>query len=202
MCCFDKYLMIILHLLMIINRGWSWVFGHLVLTIQMLCRNCKDSFVFWKWELKWPYVLITLCHAPHLPSPSTVFFQAALNDSHSMLIVHWAGEESSVIIALAKSSRYARPNTLSKVYLSNDYGETFTDITERIRGPGYPLANIDKYYNSDTVNSHVSRVASPCLVLVLVVYLAVTGTATFTVILQFKSNFFLKLHLQPLQSFH
>ena len=85
-------------------------------------------------------------------------FQAPLNDSHSMLIVHWAGEESSVIIALAKSSSHATEHS-SKVYLSNDYGQTFTDITDRIRGSMHPAATIDKYYNSDVVNSHVSWLA-------------------------------------------
>ena len=83
-------------------------------------------------------------------------FQAPLNDSHSMLIVHWAGEASSVIIALAKSGSHATVHS-SKVYLSRDYGETFVDITEMVSGGSqYPTATIDKYYNSDQVNSHVS----------------------------------------------
>ena len=80
-----------------------------------------------------------------------------------MLIVHWAGEASDVIIALAKFSdrvmaQHFHPTSslpFSKVYISRDYGQSFADISSHIRG-NYTDAVIDKYYNSDILNSHVS----------------------------------------------
>lgn len=77
---------------------------------------------------------------------------APLNDSHSMLIVHWAGESSSVIIALAKPGRHAQSGR-SKVFVSRDYGKTFQDITATVT-LNHSAANIDRYYNSDQRNSH------------------------------------------------
>ncbi|XP_076438284.1 sortilin-related receptor-like [Babylonia areolata] len=77
---------------------------------------------------------------------------APLNDSHSMLIVHWAGESSSVIIALAKPGKHAQSGT-SNVYISRDYGKNFTDITQNVTG-SHTTASIDRFYNSDQRNSH------------------------------------------------
>lgn len=31
-------------------------------------------------------------------------FQVSLNDSHNQMVVHWAGEKSNVIVALARDS--------------------------------------------------------------------------------------------------
>ncbi|KAK7105788.1 sortilin-related receptor-like isoform X2 [Littorina saxatilis] len=75
-----------------------------------------------------------------------------LNDSHSMLVVHWAGASSSVIMALAKSGGHSSSQS-SKVYLSEDYGKTFHNITRNVFGSNQ-LGVIDKYYNSDILNSH------------------------------------------------
>lgn len=33
-----------------------------------------------------------------------VYLQANLNDSHNQMVVHWAGEKSNVIVALARDS--------------------------------------------------------------------------------------------------
>jgi hypothetical protein len=82
--------------------------------------------------------------------------QAQLNDSHPVLIVHWAGESSDVIIALAKYSPYMTSSARnSRLYISENYGANFTDITDRARGIN-TNAVIDKYYNSDLQNNHVS----------------------------------------------
>lgn len=37
-------------------------------------------------------------------SSSCVLLQANLNDSHNQMVVHWAGEKSNVIVALARDS--------------------------------------------------------------------------------------------------
>ncbi|XP_025100208.1 sortilin-related receptor-like isoform X2 [Pomacea canaliculata] len=74
---------------------------------------------------------------------------APLNDTHTMLIVHWAGDNSNVIIALAKSAGiHGSPN--SSVFVSRDYGASFTSITDQFAG----ASSIDKYFNSDLLNSH------------------------------------------------
>lgn len=81
----------------------------------------------------------------------TLLWQAPLNDTHTMLIVHWAGDNSNVIIALAKSAGiHGSPN--SSVFVSRDYGASFTSITDQFAG----ASSIDKYFNSDLLNSHVS----------------------------------------------
>lgn len=39
-------------------------------------------------------------------------FQVSLNDSHNQMVVHWAGEKSNVIVALARDSlALARPKS-------------------------------------------------------------------------------------------
>nr|KAG5689322.1 hypothetical protein BaRGS_018865 [Batillaria attramentaria] len=79
---------------------------------------------------------------------------AHLNDSHTTLIVHWAGEGSDVIIALAKGSVNGDAEQSSKVYVSWNYGENFTDITPRFVMSSLHTVKIDKYYNSELRNSH------------------------------------------------
>ncbi|KAK7473426.1 hypothetical protein BaRGS_00035353 [Batillaria attramentaria] len=80
--------------------------------------------------------------------------EAHLNDSHTTLIVHWAGEGSDVIIALAKGSVNGDAEQSSKVYVSWNYGENFTDITPRFVMSSLHTVKIDKYYNSELRNSH------------------------------------------------
>lgn len=38
------------------------------------------------------------------PNSYIDFFQVSLNDSHNQMVVHWAGEKSNVIVALARDS--------------------------------------------------------------------------------------------------
>ena len=45
--------------------------------------------------------------------------QANLNDSHNQMVVHWAGEKSNVIVALARDSAGAtgpKTSSVSKTY--------------------------------------------------------------------------------------
>ncbi|KAF3847223.1 hypothetical protein F7725_020251, partial [Dissostichus mawsoni] len=55
-----------------------------------------------------------------------VYGQANLNDSHNQMVVHWAGEKSNVIVALARDSAGATGPKTSSVYVSYDYGTSFT----------------------------------------------------------------------------
>lgn len=86
--------------------------------------------------------------------------QVSLNDSHNQMVVHWAGEKSNVIVALARDSlsllgpknsdvsnatrccprvpalllyqarRHCGASPL-QVYVSYDYGKSFKKISER-----------------------------------------------------------------------
>lgn len=103
------------------------------------------------WELKWIFEV----------EVRFLFLQRnALNDSHAQLMVHWLGEGSDVMICLARdpplgpnddpnttitapsTSKYSCssscPTLWSKifmfaVFISYDYGDTFTDKTENFR---------------------------------------------------------------------
>ncbi|MEQ2182932.1 Sortilin- receptor, partial [Goodea atripinnis] len=56
---------------------------------------------------------------------------ANLNDSHNQMVVHWAGEKSNVIVALARDSAAATGPKSSSVYVSYDYGRTFTLVSAK-----------------------------------------------------------------------
>ena len=82
-------------------------------------------------------------------------FQTQLNDSHTQMIVHWAGQGSDVIIALARDSR-KETSKGSNLFISRDYGKTFKNVTGDLSIPSGERVVIDHYYNSKTLNSHVS----------------------------------------------
>ena len=52
--------------------------------------------------------------------------QFALNDTHFMLTVHWAGEGSEVVVCLARNPAQ-NADTSSSVFVSFDYGRTFAN---------------------------------------------------------------------------
>lgn len=68
-------------------------------------------------------------------------------------MVHWVGENSNVIICLA---REGYPS--SAVYLSYDYGETYINKTEefKIDATTNLYASIDKFYIHPTFNTYVN----------------------------------------------
>ncbi|XP_076833567.1 LOW QUALITY PROTEIN: sortilin-related receptor [Brachyhypopomus gauderio] len=67
------------------------------------------------------------------PAVPKVYGRANLNDSHNQMVVHWAGEKSDVIVALARDSIGASDPKSSSVYVSYDYGTTFTHISEKFK---------------------------------------------------------------------
>ncbi|XP_036268500.1 sortilin-related receptor isoform X1 [Pipistrellus kuhlii] len=88
------------------------------------------------------------------PEPIQVYGQVSLNDSHNQMVVHWAGEKSNVIVALARDSlALARPRS-SDVYVSYDYGKSFQKISERLNfGAGNSSeAVIAQFYHSPADN--------------------------------------------------
>uniref|UniRef100_A0A665VUR0 Sortilin-related receptor n=1 Tax=Echeneis naucrates TaxID=173247 RepID=A0A665VUR0_ECHNA len=82
---------------------------------------------------------------------------ANLNDSHNQMVVHWAGEKSNVIVALARDSAGATGPRTSSVYVSYDYGTTFTLVSEKFQllGPKFKEGSkqvISQFYHSPADN--------------------------------------------------
>ncbi|XP_078282958.1 sortilin-related receptor isoform X2 [Rhinoraja longicauda] len=59
--------------------------------------------------------------------------QVNLNDSHGQLVVHWAGEKSRVIVALARDNPFLNGHRTSSVYISYDYGKSFERIDDKFK---------------------------------------------------------------------
>ncbi|XP_062570173.1 LOW QUALITY PROTEIN: sortilin-related receptor-like [Saccostrea cucullata] len=89
--------------------------------------------------------------SPKSHSPSAVSVQ--LNDSHTQMIVHWAGAGSEVIIALSRSSHPTNSST-SNLFMSYDYGKSFQNMKHSILIPHGMTPIIHHYYNSRVYNSH------------------------------------------------
>ncbi|XP_077161267.1 sortilin-related receptor isoform X2 [Paroedura picta] len=91
---------------------------------------------------------------PPPPEPIKVYGQVSLNDSHNQMVVHWAGEKSNVIVALARDSLALLGPKLSDVYVSYDYGKTFKKISDRFNfGPGNnSQVVITQFYHSPADN--------------------------------------------------
>lgn len=74
-----------------------------------------------------------------------------LNETRQQLMVHWVGENSNVIICLA---REGYPS--SSVYISYDYGDTYLNKTEsfKIDATKNLYASIDKFYIHPAFKTH------------------------------------------------
>ncbi|CAB1348796.1 unnamed protein product [Coregonus sp. 'balchen'] len=90
------------------------------------------------------------------PPVPKVYGQANLNDSHNQMVVHWAGEKSNVIVALARDSVGATGPKASSVYVSYDYGTSFSPISERFQLSGEKEKEGSKQYLfADSTNSYL-----------------------------------------------
>jgi hypothetical protein len=72
--------------------------------------------------------------------------QFRLNDSHLHLMVHWAGRGSAIVFCLARDQDI-NENSTSRVFISKDYGRTFTDISSRFVLPAGGIATINKFFH-------------------------------------------------------
>ncbi|XP_075927382.1 sortilin-related receptor isoform X2 [Petromyzon marinus] len=83
--------------------------------------------------------------------PSVV--TAPLNDNHNQMVVHWAGEKSNVIVALARDSPLVQKEPSSAVYVSYDYGHSYKNIqTNFSRLPNGSETVIAQFYHSPVDN--------------------------------------------------
>ncbi|XP_069081125.1 sortilin-related receptor [Pleurodeles waltl] len=76
-----------------------------------------------------PQTLRSRRNAEH--EPLQVYGQVNLNDSHNQMVVHWAGEKSNVIVALARDSLALLGSKSSHVYVSYDYGKSFQRVSDK-----------------------------------------------------------------------
>ncbi|XP_050308262.1 sortilin-related receptor-like [Anthonomus grandis grandis] len=81
-----------------------------------------------------------------------------LNDTHKQLMVHWVGENSKVVICLARDPSYglfdselANP---SAVYISYDDGDTYQNKTDQFRLKNGSYSVLEKFYNHPRYNTH------------------------------------------------
>ncbi|KAM7399797.1 hypothetical protein PAMP_019041 [Pampus punctatissimus] len=84
-------------------------------------------------------------------------WKANLNDSHNQMVVHWAGEKTNVIVALARDSAGATGPKTSSVYVSYDYGTTFTLVSDKFQLSGSKVKDgskqvISQFYHSPADN--------------------------------------------------
>uniref|UniRef100_A0A8C3A547 Sortilin-related receptor n=1 Tax=Cyclopterus lumpus TaxID=8103 RepID=A0A8C3A547_CYCLU len=95
---------------------------------------------------------VCVCVPPPPPPP-----QGNLNDSHNQMVVHWAGKRSDVIVALARDSARAIGPKTSSVYVSYDYGTTFTLLSDKFQLSGVRAQDghqqvISQFYHSPADN--------------------------------------------------
>ncbi|XP_072283121.1 sortilin-related receptor [Pyxicephalus adspersus] len=86
--------------------------------------------------------------------PVRVYGQVSLNDSHNQIVVHWAGEQSNVILGLTRDSLGSGATKNSNVYISYDYGKSFKRISEKFRhgnGNG-DIATMEQFFHSPADN--------------------------------------------------
>ena len=84
-------------------------------------------------------------------------FQFEMSDTHHMMILHWAGEGSDVIMALTKDVIQSS-NSSSQLFVSNDYGRTFVKKQDKLMklADGHTPSILNTFYHSPVYNSHVS----------------------------------------------
>ena len=92
------------------------------------------------------------------------FFQFALNDSHYLAYVHWAGDHRDTIVVLTRDKN-PRANSNSHVWVSKDYARTFTNMTSSFMVSRNSYALIDMFHASPVDNTKVSGLVQVMLAL-------------------------------------
>ena len=76
-----------------------------------------------------------------------------LNNSHLHLMVHWAGRGSSIVFCLARDQEINQ-NSTSQVFISDNYGTDFADISSRFKLESGEQATINKFFHHATDNCY------------------------------------------------
>ncbi|XP_056330271.1 sortilin-related receptor isoform X2 [Danio aesculapii] len=151
------------------DRGFSLVSAHLEPAESRVVRLEREVR-----EASAAHQLRVRRNAAGAPVPN-VYRMANLNDSHNQMVVHWAGEKSNVIVALARDSVGATDPKTSSVYVSYDYGATFTPVSEKFQLPRdqedkkqvisqfyHSPADNKRYLFTDTTNSYLWNTLDFC----------------------------------------
>jgi len=80
--------------------------------------------------------------------------QSVLPAWHNQLLVYWAGKD--VIICLAKDSK---ANSTSTLFVSQDYGGKFINVTSQLIMPGKTPPALEKFFNHPKTTGLVSKAA-------------------------------------------
>ncbi|WAR05449.1 SORL-like protein [Mya arenaria] len=89
----------------------------------------------------------------HLPTKK----EYAFNDSHTQMIIHWAGDDSDVVIALTKGPEISGRRSAgenSNVFISNDYGKSFHSIRDKLKTLDGRNATISQFISNPVYKSH------------------------------------------------
>ncbi|KAH3868410.1 hypothetical protein DPMN_031557, partial [Dreissena polymorpha] len=80
----------------------------------------------------------------------------SFNDSHSQMVIHWAGDSSGVIISLTKGALVVGNPSLhtSDVFISYDYGKTFESKRDYLKLYGQSYALISQFISNPVYRSH------------------------------------------------
>ncbi|KAJ8982348.1 hypothetical protein NQ317_013098, partial [Molorchus minor] len=81
-----------------------------------------------------------------------------LNDTHKQLMVHWVGENSKVVICLARDpaaviAGFTNVNP-SAVFISYDDGNTYENKTDNFKMANGSFGTLEKFYNHPKYNTH------------------------------------------------
>ena len=88
--------------------------------------------------------------------PCSVYpLQYDLNDPHPELIVHWAGENSDVILCMTRDLTQTT-SSWTAVYISTDYGESFENKTNTMAASSSKRPIYDRFYSSKADKERVS----------------------------------------------
>ncbi|XP_014768390.1 sortilin-related receptor isoform X1 [Octopus bimaculoides] len=88
--------------------------------------------------------------SPFLTNMTT---EAHLKDSHQLMVVHWAGKNSRVIVALTKDSKPTAKASSSNVFISYNYGKDFENVSYKLTSDNNVSA-IHQFHNHPRQNSH------------------------------------------------
>lgn len=88
-----------------------------------------------------------------LSSLTNVTTAAHLKDSHQLMIIHWAGKASKVIVALTRDRKPVLNHATSNVFISYNYGKNFDNVSYKLSS-GNNLSAIHQFHNHPLQNSH------------------------------------------------